>query len=128
MKCYGISEEGINRFGDKRFCEKEELHPMWKGDAVGYFPLHRWVEKHRGRPQKCEYKYCIYPRIGSHGRILITPKLFQWANISHKYKRELTDWIRLCPSCHTLYDSGKLNLHEPYSFGKSVSASTFKLT
>jgi hypothetical protein len=27
-----------------------------------------------------------------------------WANRNHTYKRNLTDWISLCQSCHMYYD------------------------
>lgn len=30
--------------------------------------------------------------------------IHHWANKSHKYKRELTDWISLCVKCHKKYD------------------------
>ncbi len=32
------------------------------------------------------------------------PKGIQWANKSHTYKRELTDWFALCGTCHKKYD------------------------
>lgn len=64
-----------------------------KGDAVGYHALHDWVERHLGKPTKCEH-------CGKEdGR-------FEWANKSHQYKRELDDWIRLCKKCHIAYDRG----------------------
>src|SRR6185312_1937249 len=28
-----------------------------------------------------------------------------WANISGKYKRDLSDWIALCTLCHTAFDN-----------------------
>ena len=27
-----------------------------------------------------------------------------WANIDHKYRRNLDDWIGLCAKCHRRYD------------------------
>ena len=33
-----------------------------------------------------------------------TCKKYDWSNISHKYKRDLKDWQRLCASCHTRFD------------------------
>lgn len=35
---------------------------------------------------------------------------YEWANISHFYKRDLSDWIRLCALCHRRYDKGKITL------------------
>ena len=70
----------------------------WKGDKVGYSGLHAWVRKELGKPNHCAYCQTT------------TAKKYEWANISHSYKRELSDWIRLCVSCHRLYDNGKIKL------------------
>lgn len=81
-------------------------HPNWKGDAVGYGGLHRWVTKNLGRPQFCEEckKTSVPKNTKEYGKI----RYFQWANISGKYKRELSDWKRLCIPCHGKFD-GKSN-------------------
>jgi len=65
----------------------------WKGDNVGYSGLHAWVRKHKGKPQECVY--C--------GKESWISKL-EWANIDHKYKRDLDDFIPLCTECHRNYD------------------------
>ena len=70
----------------------------WKGDKVGYSGLHIWIRKMLGSPKYCEH--CKTTKA----------KKFEWANKSHLYKRELTDWIRLCTSCHRIYDR-KSKLH-----------------
>lgn len=72
----------------------------YKGDDVGYHGLHRWVIKHLGQPLECSH--CR--KAGG------TTRNYHWANISHAYKRQLSDWARLCVSCHKLYDLGKLAL------------------
>lgn len=74
-------------------------NPNWKGDQVSYFSLHKWVERHLGKPDKCEHCGTIDKK---------DPKYFQWANKSHEYKRDLTDWVRLCRDCHDKYDGGFL--------------------
>ena len=74
--------------------QKEENHPQWKGDKVGYGALHEWVSRHKGKPTKCE-------KCGKDG---LTGHKIQWANVDHEYKRDLDDWIRLCPKCHSKYD------------------------
>lgn len=33
---------------------------------------------------------------------------FEWANKSGDYKRDLSDWLRLCISCHRKYDFFRL--------------------
>lgn len=68
----------------------------WKGDAVGYHALHSWVKRKKGSPSACE-------SVGCKGK----SKTYHWANKSGKYKRVLSDWVRLCVSCHKLFDSKK---------------------
>ena len=75
-------------------------HHNWKGEKVGYVPLHLWVSRELGEPRKCE-----------HCKTTEAVK-FEWANKDHKYKRNLNDWIRLCTSCHRKYDLEK-NLVRP---------------
>lgn len=69
----------------------------WKGDNVGYGGVHLWVRKNLGEPKKC--KHCGIEK----GR-------FEWANKDHKYKRNLLDWLRLCPKCHRRYDRDILKI------------------
>ena len=64
----------------------------WRGKNVGYRALHHWIRNHLGNPRKCEH-------CGT-----IKAKKFEWANKSHKYQRDLSDWLRLCTSCHKKYD------------------------
>lgn len=72
--------------------KKEDQSPNWKGDLVGKTALHNWVEKHLGKPSKCEH--CGTTKA----------KKFEWSNKSQKYKRDLSDWQRLCTKCHSKYD------------------------
>ena len=72
----------------------------WKGDDVGYGALHEWVVRELGKPKECE-------ECGLNDK----ERVYHWANISRNYKRELTDWIRLCVPCHKLYDLHKLEIH-----------------
>ena len=65
-------------------------------EKISYRGIHYWVRKYLGIPLKC--KFCDKERT--------TPKSIHWANKSHKYLRELTDWISLCASCHKKYDYG----------------------
>lgn len=75
---------------------------LWRGDKVGYSGKHRRVIKKLGQPSLCSL--C--------GRSDGSPRCYHWANISREYRLELTDWIRLCASCHQLYDKGKLSLNK----------------
>jgi hypothetical protein len=60
----------------------------WKGDDVGYWPLHIWIARKLGKPMKCSI-------CGTESY-----KRFHWHNISGEYRRDLSDWERLCPKCH----------------------------
>lgn len=88
----------------------DSSHPQWKGDKVGYNALHSWIHRKLGKAKKCERVGCKYPRTNAAKHVLRQPRTFQWANISHNYKRELSDWVQLCPSCHARYDRGLIEL------------------
>lgn len=75
-------------------------HPKWLGDRISYRGLHKWVVKTLGQPTKCSN--CNQDNLAG--------QQIHWANISHNYKRNVTDWVRLCSKCHKGYDLGKLNL------------------
>ncbi len=64
-------------------------HWEWKGENVGYRGLHYWIRRQKGIPKICE-------TCGEEAN--------DWANIDHKYKRNINDYIALCKSCHKLYD------------------------
>lgn len=64
----------------------------WKGNKVSYNALHSWVERKLGKPEACS----ICKRTNQ--------KKYEWANISKKYERNLSDWMRMCVSCHHKYD------------------------
>lgn len=65
----------------------------WKGDNVGYSALHKWISVRLAKPLGCNHCGKIRP--------------LDLANKSHKYKRQLSDWLWLCRKCHGKYDSGK---------------------
>ena len=68
-------------------------NPNWK-DEVTYAGIHAWVKRYKGQPTTCE-------KCGKTG---LKGKRAHWANIDHLYKRVLDDYIRMCVSCHQLYD------------------------
>ena len=57
----------------------------WAGDAVEITALHNWVKRHKPKTP-CEY-------CGSENYV-------DAANISGKYKRDLSDYRYLCRRCH----------------------------
>ena len=82
-------------------------NPNWKGDKVGYNALHGYIRKRKTKPELCE-------------RCNKRPA-FDLANISQKYKRELSDWEYLCRKCHMDGDGRNNKLRES---GKSRKLSS----
>lgn len=76
-----------------------ENHPRWVGNNVSYRALHKWVEFRLGRALDGACEHCGFTSDKHHS--------IHWANVSGKYLRELSDWIRLCVKCHGAYDSAK---------------------
>lgn len=70
--------------------KKGNVPHNYKGDEVGYYALHSWVSRHKGKATICEY--CT------------STNTVQWANKSWEYKRDLDDWLELCKKCHIKYD------------------------
>jgi hypothetical protein len=77
----------------KDISKKDAESPNYKGENAGYFAKHKWVTLWKGQPSLCEM-------CGT-----IKAKKFEWANIDHKYRRVLEDYIRMCTSCHLHYDN-----------------------
>lgn len=86
----GILQKGKKKpwisIRNQKLTEEKALN--WKGDKVRYRTLHKWVEKHLGKANKCMKN------------LRHTSTRYHWANISHTYKRDLSDWIQMCPSCN----------------------------
>lgn len=70
-----------------------ELNTNWKGNDVGYHGLHKWIQRHKGKADKCE-------KCG-----ILNAKKYEWANISGEYKRDVDDFMSMCVSCHILFDT-----------------------
>lgn len=93
---------GIGVWTKRKYCSKKckDLSPQpkgesahaWKVEGIGYSGVHRWLYRECGLPSQC--KHCGTTE----------SKRFEWANISGEYKRDITDFIRLCAKCHDKYD------------------------
>ncbi len=70
----------------------------WKGKKIEYATLHQWVRRWKGKPNKCDS--CGTTKA----------KKFEWANVDHKYRRVLEDYLRMCTTCHRAYDRDVLKL------------------
>lgn len=91
---------GLKNWSKRIYCSREckarnipkgENAYAWK-DKVSYAGIHRWVYRELGLPNQCDF--C---------KTTISKK-FEWANLSGEYKRDLSDWARLCVVCHRNYD------------------------
>ena len=71
-------------------------HPYWKGENAAYSSKHGYIIKYFGKANKCEFD----PKHKA--------SYFHWANISGQYKRNINDWIMLCPKCHKKFDQKSL--------------------
>ena len=114
-KCYGKFRQGIRYSIKTEFKEgheglKGKNHPNWKGGSVGYEALHAWIYRRLGQPQSCSV--C---------KITDKSRKYHWANISGEYKRDLSDWKRLCVPCHKIFDKvfGE-NVHNAKLTGNNV--------
>jgi hypothetical protein len=76
----------------KSCSNSNEKHYGWKGEDAGYLSLHQWIGRKLGKPSIC--MNCQNTKA----------KRYDWANVSYLYKRNLSDWIRLCRSCHMKRD------------------------
>lgn len=66
----------------------------WNGTIQEYKALHYWIGKYLGKPEVC-----------SNCGNIVTGKKIHWANKSGKYKKDSSDWIRLCAKCHYKFDN-----------------------
>lgn len=68
-----------------------------KGENASYSAIHTWVKGVFGKATHCEN--CGAKHIPKGKK-----RFFEWANISGKYKRDITDWWQLCIICHRGFD------------------------
>jgi hypothetical protein len=65
-------------------------HWAWKGSRVGYQGVHGWVRRTFKKDKCC--------KCGSKENL-------DYANISGKYKRDISDWKVMCKKCHHIFDN-----------------------
>lgn len=63
------------------------------GMKMTYGSVHLWIKNKLGKPMKCS-------SCGTEDK----KTLYDWSNISGHYKRDLSDWQRLCRKCHIDFD------------------------
>lgn len=93
LKGTTLSDETKERISGSAL--RGSIHHAWKGEYVSYRALHKWVERYLGKPGDCI-------DCGASG---LSGRKIHWSNVSGKYRRDLSDWQRLCAKCHKAYDS-----------------------
>jgi hypothetical protein len=83
-----LSENTKQKIADAKVGNK---NPAWK-TKVSYRSIHLWISQWKGKPRKCE-------KCGADWK-----QRYEWANVDHKYRRVLDDYIRMCVQCHKDYD------------------------
>jgi hypothetical protein len=77
---------------------KRSKNVNWKGEEASYFAKHLWMVSNYGNPENCEHCHKMGgPNKGGKWNI-------HWANKSGEFKRQKSDWLQLCVSCHRKYD------------------------
>lgn len=83
---------------DRKYCSRQcanigkTKEGAYRRSVDGYHAIHAWVRTRLGRPMHCE-------KCGTTEK-----RRYEWANISGQYKREVSDWMRLCKPCHYKFD------------------------
>lgn len=88
------------KIGNKPPIKHGEEHPQWKGGSASYVAKHTFVQRLKGIAKECS-------NCGLQDK---NTRRFNWANVSKKYKREASDYVSLCVSCHKKWDLGKIKV------------------
>lgn len=75
-----------------------DLNHMWKGDEASINKFHTRLYRRLGKPSKCDV--CLTTDKN---------KSYDWANLTGNYS-DISDFKRMCRSCHWKYDKKILNL------------------
>jgi len=76
----------------------------WKGDNVGYWGIHTWLQRTYGKASHCKNRQHNILKFKCSNK----SRTYEWALIKGKeYKRNVKNFIMLCHSCHFRYDRSK---------------------
>ena len=90
-------QESIKKVSQSLYGKRGKLARRWKGNLAGYVAIHSWIKQNFGKADKCENLDCRK-----------SSNKFEWASISGENRREVSDYLQLCASCHRRYDNGNL--------------------
>lgn len=100
--CYLHSTQNSNTHKQLMTGMKAEKNYGWKGTKVSYKGLHRWIQLNYGYAKNHKCAKCK----GKSGS-----KTMNWANLDHKYTRDIKMWLPLCKICHSRYDQKKFKTY-----------------
>ena len=89
-------------------------HYLWDGEKGSYATKHIWISYHYGKANKCENRGKQFLKFPCTNMV----NIFEWANKSHQYKREISDFMQLCKSCHFKYDMTDVWRAKMYKYPK----------
>ncbi len=93
------SKEWLAKRGPEHY-PKGETHGNWKGAQASYSALHHWIARWGAKVGICS-------TCGSQPKARGLRKLgTEWHNLSGEYRRELSDWVELCSTCHKREEVG----------------------
>jgi hypothetical protein len=89
-----------------RYGRQGQKNGMYKGESVGYAPLHRFVRRRLQKPKVCPNCRKRPPH--------------DLTNKRGNYNRDFSEWEWLCRRCHMIKD-GRIELLEKTQFKKGVT-------
>jgi len=100
----GYINKGSIKKGEHRGTKTEFKKGMtpWndQGNDVEYRGIHSFISRKLGKAKSCLICGSLGGKKGCH-----------WADLTHKYIKELENFMSLCPSCYGKWDSGKLAIN-----------------
>ena len=86
---------------------KHQKYPFgYTGHESKYAGIHKWLREKYGRPSSCEHCYKKGRIRSSDGRWNID---YAKKNSAKTYTKRLSDYLKLCRSCHMKYDGITIN-------------------
>lgn len=81
---------------------RAERHPNWRGDAISFTSLHRWLRWNYRKSGVCvvcrregKTQWALRPGMGE--------GMFPHGDQLYPGSRDIARYVELCPSCHKLY-------------------------
>lgn len=80
-----------------------EKHHNWKGNQATSGSIHDWIRSRIGKATEHKCKHCGVKKGKNY---------MEWASISRKAKRDVSDYMPLCVRCHRIYDKNPISMRK----------------